>query len=175
MSTSSPDDLGFSLTPPIPGIVNPDLAINAALAPVVDDPATDQQPLGRGWSFDFLAHEFVFDGLSPANVYDVDQLAVWIEKAVRTAKYAHPIYGDEFGMEDPFALIGEPYTSELIGEYVTQVTDALMLHDRINSVTDFNFTQDPFTDQLYVSFTVVLDDDDVDPVTVDALPIGGEA
>lgn len=173
MSTGSPDSLGFSLTPPLPGIINPDLALNAALAPVVPDPDADPIPLGRGWAFDWLAGEFRANGLSPAQVYDVDQLAMWIEKTVKTAKMTHPIYGDEYGMDDPTSLIGQPYTAELVGEYIDMITDALTTHDRIVDVTNFMFNQDPATEIMYAGFTVVLDDSDIDTVTVDAIAIGG--
>jgi hypothetical protein len=173
LSTSSPDSAGFNLTPPLPGVINPDLALNAALAPSMPTNSAPAQPLGRGWAFNFLTNEFVANGLSPAVVYEQDQLAVWIEKAVRTAKFAHPIYGNAFGMNDPFLLIGQPYTSELVGEYIDQITAALEVHDRIQTVTNFQFIQDPMTDQVYVTFTVVLDDDDLDPVQMDAIPVGG--
>ena len=83
-------------------------ALDAALAPVVDLADPPVQPLGRGWALDFTINQFVKNGISPALVYDTDELNVWIEKAMRTARLAYPIYTDDYGMEDPFRLIGQP-------------------------------------------------------------------
>lgn len=167
-----PSDLGFDLLPPDPGLISPDLALEAALAPVVDLGAPDEQPLGKGWSFDFLTGQFVRHGSSPAEVYELDNLRVWIEKTLRTARNAHPIYGDQYGIVEPYELIGEAYSSELVGAYQEAVVEALMVHDRIAAVDSFYFQHDPMDDALFVSFQVMLDGQDEDVLEVNSLPLG---
>lgn len=153
----SPADLGFELMPPDPGMISPDLALEAALMPVVelDEPAPP--PLGRGWSFDFTSGHFYRQGLAPAKVYGIDQLRMWIEKALRTSRYAHTIYSDEYGMVEPLQLIGQPPDGNLIAAYEEGITEALLVHESIASVDGFDYQHDELDDLLYVSFTVTLE------------------
>lgn len=169
---SGPGDLGFDLLPPDPGLISPDLALEAALAPVVDLGTPADAPLGKGWSFDFLTGQFIRHGSSPAEVYDLDNLRVWIEKTLRTARFAHPIYGDQYGIIEPYALIGQPYSSELIGAYQEAVVEALTAHDRIAAVDSFYFQHDPMDDALLASFQVTLDGESQDVIEVNSLPLG---
>jgi hypothetical protein len=157
MSVTEPDSLGFDLLPPDPGLINPDLALDAALAPVEDPEADAPQPFGRSWRFDFIAGQFVKDGRAPQITYDLDSLIMWVEKTVRTDRYAHAIYSDEYGVEGPFDVIGQQADDELLAAYQDAITEALMVHDRIVAVEDFSFSQDPFEEELYGSFTVIVD------------------
>ena len=157
MSITEPDSLGFSLLPPDPGLVNPDLQLDAALAPVEETDPEQPQPFGRSWRFDFIAGQFVRDGQAPKVTYELDTLIVWVEKTLRTDRYAHPIYSDEYGMEGPFDVIGNQADDELLAAYQDAIETALLVHDRITAVEDFSFTQDPFEEELYGSFTVIVD------------------
>jgi hypothetical protein len=157
MSLTEPDALGFDLIPPDPGLINPDLALDAALAPVEDTDPAAPQPFGRSWRFDFIAGQFVMDGLAPKITYELDSLVVWVEKTLRTARYAHVIYSDTYGMEDPFRVVGQQADDELLSGYQDAATEALLVHDRITAVENFSFNQDPFDEAVYASFTVVLD------------------
>jgi hypothetical protein len=157
MSTIEPDALDYDLIPPDPGLINPDLALDAALAPVEDAEPDTPIPFGKSWRFDFLAGQFVRDGTAPQAAYELDSLIMWVEKTARTDRYSHPIYSDEYGTEDPFALIGEQTDDELMANYQEALTTALLVHDRIVAVEDFSFDQDPFDEALYTSFTVIVD------------------
>lgn len=157
MSTIEPDALDFDLIPPDPGLINPDLALDAALAPVESVDPDAPQPFGRSWRFDFIGGQFVKDGLAPQETYELDSFIVWVEKTLRTARYAHPIYSDQYGMESPDRLIGEQLDDEQLSGYQDAVTEALLVHDRVTAVEDFSFNQDPFDEALYASFTVILD------------------
>lgn len=171
MSTGTdPESLGYDLLPPDPGLVSPDLALEAALAPVVDLQPPDVLPYGRGVAFDFTKGEFVMHGSSPAVVYDTDHLQVWIEKTLHTAKYAHPIYSDDYGMEDPFILVGKPLDAASVGDWEQQVVDALTVHDRILDATNFSYQQTG--NLLNVSFEVTLDGSDQEVLPV-AVTFGG--
>jgi hypothetical protein len=166
-----PSDLGYDLLPPDSGTISPDIALDAALSPVVDYSTPSIEPFGKGWQFDFVAGQFVRSGASAAEAYDLANLRVWIEKTLRTAKFAHPIYSDSYGMEDPFLLIGYPSQSELIGDYQQQIVEALLVHDRIIGVQDFAYQQQALDDALYVSFSVVLDGNPQQEIQVSSLPL----
>lgn len=127
-------------------------------------------PFGRGWAFDFAAGDFVAHGASPARVGGIDQLKVWAEKALRTSRYAHPIYGDSFGVDD-IDLIGRPLDQDLVGQYERAVIEALLVHDRISEVKDFAYTGSSDSEVLEVSFTIVVDEGD--EIAVDAALVTG--
>ena len=176
MSIGDPISTDFALLPPDPGLINPDLALDAALAPVEDFAPDAPRPFGKGWDFDFLAGQFVRRGSAPQEAYDLDNLRVWCEKALRTAKYAHPIYSDTFGAEDPYSLIGQQQDDALLSGYQETISDALLTHDRIVGVEDFSFTHDPFEEEVYGNFTVILDaTTPFEPQTVEfeAVPLTG--
>lgn len=157
MGPTEPNALDFDLIPPDPGLINPDLALTVALAPVVDAGPDAPIPFGKSWRFDFLAGQFVRDGTAPQATYELDSLIMWIEKTIRTARYAHAIYSDQYGIEEPDAIIGEQIDADQLAAYEDGITEALMVHDRIVSVEEFNFSQDPFDEVLYASFTVTVD------------------
>lgn len=157
MSTVEPDALNFDLIPPDPGLINPDLALDAALAPVETVDPDAPRAFGRSWRFDFVAGQFVKDGLAPQITYELDSLIVWVEKTLRTSRYAHPIYSDQYGMQGPFDMIGTTADDARLADYQDSVVEALLVHDRITAVENFSFNQDPFDEAVYASFTVVLD------------------
>lgn len=143
--------------------VTPDDELAAALDALAVDTGDAPKPLGRGWAFDFSAGDFVFHGQGPARVDGTDELRVWCEKALRTARLAHAVYSDDFG-SDVVELIGAQPTPELIGEYQQAIEDALLVHDRVSAVQDFAFTTSPDTDYVLGSFTVVTDEGDEIPL-----------
>jgi hypothetical protein len=157
MSTTEPDAANIDLIPPDPGLINPDLALDAALGPVEETDPDAPQPFGRGWRFDFITEKFVMDGRAPQETYELDSLIVWVEKTLRTARFAHAIYSDGYGIENPFDVIGLQADDETFSAYEEAVTDALLVHDRITAVEGFTFSQDPFDEAVFASFTVVLD------------------
>lgn len=154
---TGPADLGYTLLPADPGVLTPDLALEAALAPIPDLEPPGPAPIGRGWAFDCVAGEFVLHGATPQRIDGLDQIRMWIEKTLRTARFAHPIYTDVYGVVEPTELLGQPYDGEVLAAYQEAIVDALTVHDRIAAVDGFSFAHDPMDDALYVSFTVTLD------------------
>lgn len=137
-----------------------DERLDAALAGVAPGEETETRlPFGRGWAFDFEQGKFVAHGTSPAAVSGYAQLATWIEKTLRTARFAHAIYSDDYGVDDPWQGIGFAYTPGLAAKLARSITDALTVHDRISNVTDFVFDGGG-TSTLFISFRVVTDEDD---------------
>lgn len=159
MSAIEPDALDYDLVPPDPGLINPDLALDAALAPVENIENDSPVPFGRSWLFDFEVGQFVRDGTVPKTVYELDTLIMWCEKTLRTARLAHPIYSDTYGVEnaETTAHIGMQLDPEMLTAMQDAMTDALLAHDRIISVENFEFDQDPFDEIVEVSFTVMVD------------------
>lgn len=158
MSTIEPDSLDYELLPPDPGLINPDLALDAALAPVEDIENDAPLAFGRSWLFDFETGQFVRDGTVPKVVFELDTLIMWMEKALRTARLVHPIYSDEYGVDkDRTAQIGQQVDDDMLNEYQDAVTEALLVHDRVVSVENFSFDQDPFEETVQASFTVMVD------------------
>lgn len=129
-------------------------------------------PYGRTWVFDFNTNRFVRYGSAPAEAWGKDALRMWCMTALHTMRGAHPILDDEFGIEDPYSLIGHPDSAENQSIWESDVRDALLQHDRILDVTDFVFEHNELADYLDVSFVIVTDDEDRVEF---ALPGGDEA
>jgi len=158
----TPDDLTFSLLPSEDPVITPEenlrLAANEALdntlgvpvATVIEDEPT---VIGRGWAFDFGTGQFQRHGDSPAAVDGEEQIKVWIEKTIYTARFAHPIYSDTYGTDGLNDLIGSPNS----GGYeaiANAITAALTVHDQIEDVEGFRFL--PKGETLEVTFSVNL-------------------
>lgn len=151
-------DTGYSLVP-ADDVLTADAQLLAALSGLVPTANPDTpRPLGRGWAMDPVTGQLVLRGSSPAEVSGVAQLMVWMEKTLRTARLAHPIYSDDYGTENPFGEVGFQFTPGLAGILIKRVTDALLVHDRITAVKDFTFDGAPDEEVLIVKFTVVLDE-----------------
>jgi hypothetical protein len=166
-------DSGFELLP-ADDEVTVDERLEAALAGVTPDEADDvDTAFGRGWAFDYASGEFVPHGLAPARVTGLTQLQAWIEKAVRTARGAHPIYSDDFGVDDAalYAPYGYTFSAGIAQRWADGLRDALVVHDRISDVTDFQFTGDPADTTMFVTFTVTTDEGE--DLTVTQIPLGG--
>lgn len=154
-------DTGFSL---IPGDdeLTADQRLEATLKGLVPSQQPDvPRPLGRGWAFDWATGQFVSHGNAPAAVSGVQQVRMWVEKTLRTARLAHLIYSDEYGTDDPFSEVGKQFTPALAGMVARRVSEALLVHDRITAVKDFEFQGGPSEALLVVEFTVVLDQEEI--------------
>jgi hypothetical protein len=161
----------FELLPADDAELTVDEALDAALDERDDsfDEDDTQRPIGYGWAFDFATGQLVRHGLAPAVVTGESQIRMWIEKTLRTARFAHGIYSDNYGVDFPEDLIGQPFNSLLAGQLSTAIEDALLVHDRIRQVKDFTFTGGPESDLLEISFTVLVDEDELN---IDNIPIG---
>ncbi len=134
---------------------------------VVDDPV---EPYGRSWLYDHINREFVFYGKSPATTNELDTLEQWIKHMLWTMRMAHAIFSDDFGMDDPYRLIGKSARTDLWQAYETDLTEALLVHDRITEVVSVDLSVDP-EDAEMVLVSVVIYTDNEDTVTVEDLPI----
>lgn len=170
MSTSTPgaDDFGFELIPPDDTAVSPEVDLAAAAASALEDPTDPREvaedapePFGVSWRFDYDVGRFVRAGTSPARVAGTDALIEWCMTALHTARFAHPIFSEDFGMEAPNDMLGDAVGDEAEADYVSRIRDALLVHDRIVEVTDFEIEFDPASGVLYIhTFTVVTDEEE---------------
>jgi hypothetical protein len=160
---------------PADTILSPDDALQKALGLTIDDDVVEEEPIvsfGRGWSFDFIEKQFVQRGRTPAEATGLAQLAVWVEKCLRTPRNAFSIYSPEFGVDHLHEFVGHPITPEMVGKMARDIEDALLVHDRISNVKDFEFEVAEEGEVLLVSFTVVTDEADV-PFDSLAIGVGG--
>lgn len=147
------------------------LALGDTVQPITEDAPV---PFGRSWDFDWEAGQFRRVGQSPAEVTGFDTLGQWCEAALHSARFAHPIFSDEFGMEEPDDVIGEFPDGEAIADWQRSLVDALMVHDRVTSVENVSLTWDPTTGILTVdSLDVVTDDEETLTVADITLQAGG--
>lgn len=139
------------------------LAVPAAFNPVADP---EPLPFGRSWLFDFELGQFVKVGSFPIETAGFGALAQWCLMAIHSARYAHPVFSDGFGMEEPDGVIGEFATGEALSDWQRNLVDALMVHERITSVENFDMLWDPTSGVLTInSFDVITDEDQTMTVT----------
>lgn len=125
----------------------------AEVEDVTDDAASEELPLYREYAYDF-AHNCLERG-PDGNTYLVEgneAIRIWIYKALRTVRYAHAAYDDDYGCEIN-NLIGEPMSSEITRlEIKRYITEALMVNPYIEELSDFQFV--PSRSRMAVQVTV---------------------
>ena len=160
----------FPLIPDTETEITPDEDAAAAEASLLDaaspaaQPAGAPEPFGRTGLFDFERGRFVRAGGAPVWVTGLRAVEQWVLMAVHAARYAHPlIFSEEFGMEDPEAPIGEAAdVDEAISDWGERLAEAVVgVHERITSVEDFEYEYDAASGIIYVTFTVVTDEEEL--------------
>jgi hypothetical protein len=160
-SSTAADDLAAATTGA--------LALPAGVQAITPDAP---EPFGITWAFDWDHGQFIRVGTSPAQVADFDALGEWCLMAIHSARYAHPVFSDVFGMEEPDNVIGEFAVGEALADWQKNIVEALMVHDRITSVENLNLDWDPTTGILLIlQMDIVTDEDEtltVSDVTLQA-------
>lgn len=164
------------LLPPLGDELSADQALDAANQQAFESPESSDdvlspevQPYGLTWQWDFAKGRFVDYGGTPAVVRDLDNLRIWAETVYNIQRHAHEIFDEDIGVEGSMMigdLVDDVASQEL---YMQAMFDALMVHDRISNVTNFDFdvdTTDP--ESSYVYFEIHTDGGDVLPVTLAA-------
>lgn len=158
------DDLGST----------PDEDLDAAAASALEawpTPAEGRQPVpfGKTPLFDFEKGRFVKRGGlegtdspgAPVFVSGVDALKQWCLMAIYSARFAHPVFTGAFGMEIPESVIGEATGIPVaIADWGARMQEALLVHDRIVSVEDYEGVWDAEEGIITTSFTVITDQSD---------------
>lgn len=116
----------------------------------------DPPPLGRSWAYDFHKRQFLGGPVShgPLTIRGISTLEQWIEKCLITARGAHPIYSDNFGIDLPADLFGGTTVLFPRDLFIDRVRDALTRHPRITNVDGFAINVDPDEEFVAASFTV---------------------
>lgn len=117
-------------------------------------------PYGRSWQYDIGKGRCVRYGQRPAEIFSKETLKQWIHFVLNIEAGAHSIFPEDFGMDDPFAWIGQQYSPALEADFQQQVQTALLFHDRIVSVDEFRFFHDDNDTIIYYEFTVHTDDEE---------------
>lgn len=176
----TPIDDNFSLLPADDAAIDENQDLALAAASVLDDPDSlptpqdPDDPYGMTWQFDFEREQFIRRGSRPAEVNGISALYVWIETCLHTARGAFDAVADDAGMVDPDDPIGLVNPMERAADYELRMREALLEHDRIAEVGEFQSTYDPASGDFIVKFTVQTDDDEslevqtaISPVTED--------
>lgn len=136
------DDPAFSLVP-FDNEVTPEDDLNAAEASVLEDtfastvPRDPPIPFGLTWAFDYDKGRFVRSAGSPAQVSGASALVEYIQTSMRTAAGAHPIFPPNFGIQRPEDFLGAADPTEALADFQERLKTALLAHDRIEDVRDF--------------------------------------
>lgn len=147
------------------------LALPDSVPVAPDDPPV---PFGKSWRFNWEAGQFVRVGEAPAETTGFGALEEWCQMALHSARFAHPVFSDDFGMEEPESLIGEFARGESLADWERHLIEALLVHDRVSAVQNVTLRWDSTQGVLYVdSLDVVTDEDDVLRVGGIALQVGG--
>lgn len=116
------------------------------------------QDLGKTFLYDFKRRDFILKNGKPVEVSGIKGIQVWIEKVLRTQKFRWTIYENvDYGTTIEDLIIGYSYPmSFLESELKREITEALLKHPMIDSLTDWDFMREK--DKLKVIFTVNLKD-----------------
>ena len=128
----------------------------------------DPVPYGKSWAWDFSNGQFLKYGSQPAQTNGLDTLKTWINKTMLTARAAHIIYDDTYGVDEPDSLIGNGFDASAQNQWSENVRESLLEHDRISDVVDFVFVEEG--EYLEVSFSIITDEDD--QIDIEGLNLG---
>lgn len=168
MSAPGADDLDLDLAPADEAAVEPDDDLAAAAASALEDPAAPEveeviEPFGYTWKFDYDAGRFVRQGSAPARVSDFDALREWCMVALNSARFAHTIFSEGFGVTRPQGPIGAAgdVAEDLADDWREEAREALLVHDRVAEV-ELEVEYDPVTGDVIVSDLTVTTDEEVE-------------
>lgn len=160
---------GFELLPADDEGSTPEDDLEAAVAGALEDPAApvadeaeQPEPFGYTWAFDFDAGRFLRHGQAPARVTGLAAVEQRCMMALNTARYAHPIFSDEFGVEDPQHGLGTvgPEAREAADDWRGKTRDALMVFDDVTDV-QVDPQYDPIEGAIYLRDLVVTTNEQV--------------
>lgn len=154
-----PDD-GVSLTP------DDELAALDNIQTVDADAAPDDaEPFGRSWNFNANLL-----GTSTQWVHGAESVYVWANIVLQIERYAFPLLDEDVGVEDNARIIGQPDAPGRHSQSEHDITEALMVHDRITGVGDFVWEMQG--EALLMSATLEIDGDE--EIQLTDIPIGME-
>jgi hypothetical protein len=163
-ATSSDEDLDAAEASALEALEQPTLE---------EDPSI---PFGRTPLFDFATGRMVRAGDDVVWVSGLRAVEQWCLMAIYSARFAHSVFTEEFGMEEPERGLGHAVgIEEEVSDWGQRLEDALLVHDRIVAVEDFEGTYLADQGVLFIRrFTVVTDEDDRIPFRDIAVALNNE-
>jgi hypothetical protein len=162
---------GFELIPDDDDLApSADEELNAAAASALEDPEApitvptdDPDPLGYSWAFDFAAGRFIRQGGRPARVTGYKALEQRCLMALYSARYAHAVFSDTFGVERPQEGIGEAGDGAHVAaeDWRVQLREALLAFDDVADVS-LDTGYDPVDGVIYIWNLVVTTNEEVE-------------
>lgn len=144
--------------------LTPDEAVAAAVASSLGDPTLQAdagpRPFGASWALDGITGGLITRGNSPVSVSGLDALRSWAIIAIKSVRYAHAIFPDDFGMVDPTSGIGDVAPQDALADYEDRLRDALTQHDRIIGISQYEAIIDNATDVVIINFAIITDQQD---------------
>jgi hypothetical protein len=154
----------LSIVPPLDeDLISADDALASAEASLTDDinapgAAPPPIPFGKSWAWDRRNERYVRAGTAPLQVTGYDALREWIYSALQTAQGVHPVFSDQFGIEDPEDWIGLADPSDAMATFEPRAREALLQHERIEDVDEMDIAFDPDTGTITVSNIIIITD-----------------
>lgn len=155
-------ELNFPLIPNEEGLsAEEDLAaaVASALTPggaqAVAEPPP--RPFGTTWAFDFQNRQMIRRGGRPALVLGLDALRQRCLMAVYSARFAHKVFSDGFGIDRPYQMIGLAVPTPVVLDYERRLRQALEALEGVAEVTEYEGDYDPGQGVFTCTFTVVSD------------------
>lgn len=110
---------------------------------------------GKSFLFDFNKGDFVIKDGKFVEIEGVDVIKQWVNATLRTEKFKYFIYQDHgVEIED---ILENGFSGELLKiELKRTIKEALEVHEQIQSISNFNFTQ--VGSAMNITFTVNLTD-----------------
>jgi hypothetical protein len=151
----------FDLIPAEAEDFEPDEEIEQIADPDAVEATTEApSPMGMTWQIDPDTGLLDLYGSAPVAVNGVDAVRVWAATALSIKRFAHPIFSDNYGMDDPTAPLGRQFDAERNADYIRDVRQTLLVHDRITDVHNFVFRYDPDDTFVEMDADMILDDED---------------
>lgn len=173
------DDEGFSPIPP--AAEPPEGALELALQEeAADSDAITPDPalptvLGRSVAFDMSTGRFLPEGRQPAMLYGRDALRQRVEKCLRDERGLAAVHDDSYGLEGAYDQpSGEPFDGAEFADLEERYTDALVALPGVLAVEDFDAEGGLTADTAIVSFRVIPEDDTLDPLDFERVPVTTE-
>lgn len=162
-------DPAFTLIP-ADEAVSPEDDLAAAVAARLENPFElaetpgTREPFGRTIAFDWERGVMKRNGVTPIWVSGHAALREWVMMVLHSAWLAHPVFSDEFGMEQPDGPLGEGSLHDIdaaISDFGENFKEGVEVHDRVASLEDFEaeWLEDDGIVHI-IGFTVTTDEDE---------------
>lgn len=157
------EDDDFELIPASPFEITPDEQLEEAevlLDETLEVGEEPVEPWGMTWLWDFDAKRFKRFGSAPVRITGLAGLAMRIQAVARTMRFAHPIFSDDIGMENPYRLIGHAQDGATLQSHVADLSEAILALDRVAEVPNITVLDSSYADAIELEVEVVTDDEE---------------